>query len=326
MLSFRCMMVQCDSLQPKLMMAPLQGFTEAAYREAFHNCFGTIDAYYAPYVTLNKHMEPDGLKDLMVQMPENMNLVPQVLAASLPELSVLLKSISHLGYTQVNLNMGCPYPMVTRKGRGAALIRNPALVKQMIELVYSETDLKLSIKVRSGMEKENELLSLLSQLPLEKLDAIILHPRTAAQRYHGTANTDVAVQCVKDYPNVTWIYNGDIVSYRVYEEKQALLPGVQQWMIGRGLLENPFLAGQIRQQTDTLPTGWEKQLAGFMKTLVGCLIKDSHDEWHALNRSKIQLTQLLIGFPMYKKERKQMGKCRSMQELNLLINQMEQRA
>lgn len=314
------MELQAEPCQPVLYMAPLQGYTDAAYREAFQRCFGTVEACFAPYISLGKQMKVEGLDDLLVPKPYQQTLIPQLLASSLPELSVLLNAIAVHGYQEVNMNMGCPYPMVTGKGRGAALIRKPELVKQMIEFAVHELDMKFSIKVRSGMESNEEIFSLLDKLPLDKLNAVILHPRTARQLYRGIADTALAVRCVKAYPHVRWVYNGDVFCFNDYVQKQELLPEVKHWMLGRGLLENPFLPGLILQQHDGLPPGWEQQLVRFMDTLLDCLIRDSHDEWHALNRGRIQLTYLLNGFQEFKKERKQVVKSRSINDLRNAIS------
>lgn len=315
-------MLQTKTNHVNLLMAPLQGFTDNAYRKAYATCFTGIDEFYAPYISLSNNMQVEGLDDLSKNL-QGISPVPQILAASMAEFKILMNSIVSLGFIQLNLNMGCPYPMVTRKGRGAALIRKPDLVQEMLDYAVIEKGLKCSIKVRSGVEKDDEIFFLLKRLKLDLLDALIIHPRTALQQYRGMADTSVAVQCVKSYPGLTWIYNGDIVSYDIFKEKQLALPEVHQWMLGRGLLENPFLPWQIKAGNEKLPEDWEKQLVFFMDKLLALLLDDSHDVWHALNRARIQLSTMLNGFPEFRREKKFIVKCKSMEELEAMIGKMK---
>jgi tRNA-dihydrouridine synthase B len=101
----------------KLYQAPLQGFTDFTFRKVFAESFGGIDKYFIPYLSYGKGRE---IKKSQVRevFPENnaeINVVPQVLFSDLTELFDLIAILIEYGYSEINLNLGCPYPQGTRR-------------------------------------------------------------------------------------------------------------------------------------------------------------------------------------------------------------------
>jgi tRNA-dihydrouridine synthase len=150
------------------------------------------------------------------------------------------------GYSEINLNLGCPYPMATNKGRGSAWLEKPEALKVILDQLFEKNfQSKFSVKMRAGLTHENDstaIFEVLNQFPLEE---VIFHPRTATQMYDGKANPQLfaAVVATVKHP---MIYNGDIDSVDYFQELKTLLPEQHNWMIGRGLLVNPELALQLR--------------------------------------------------------------------------------
>lgn len=311
-------------VSPEIHFAPMQGYTDVAFRLAYEKTLGGINYYYSPYLSIDNHLEIDNLHDISknLRLAQVKNLIPQVLPGKLNEFILLTKMVDSLGYKRINLNMGCPYPMVIRKGRGAALIQKPDLVREMIDYVFNFSEMKLSLKIRSGLEDHREIFTMLSNIPSEKIEYIIIHPRTASQLYKGLASVDIVRECIQLYPQIPVVYNGDIISYSDFQKKKVQLPNQNRWMIGRGLLENPFLSWQIQNQTPSLPLHSNELLIQFIKLLIVQIQLDSKDEGHALNRCKNQLAMTLKGFPEYIKFRKKIIKCRSMIELDGITNEM----
>lgn len=299
----------------------MQGFTDTDYRETFFNCIGNVDYFYTPYLSV----ENNGTVKSTRILPNSNNLnhipklVPQVLPANVKELATLLSVIDSNAYNEININLGCPYPMVTSKGRGAKLIREPLIVNEFISYIKNETGSLVSLKIRAGLESDEEIFTFLELVDLENVEKIIVHPRTAKQLYKGTANADVFTECLKNYPNVTWVYNGDIDCYTKYAELKTRWPQQNEWMIGRGLLANPFLAWQIKNETDQLPANHKNLLSDFCTNLLIAITNSSNDEGHALNRIRLQLFEIFEKCPENRKALKLLKNTRKLSDVEGII-------
>ena len=228
-------------------MAPLQGFTDFVYRQCFDKIFGGIEAYYIPYISVGPggKIRNSQLRDLLPENNGNLPVIPQILCAGAIEAKQLATVIKDFGYKQVNLNLGCPYPMAVKQGRGAGLLEKHDHLKEVLDCLFNDFELKVSVKFRSGAIDENRIfdrIGLLQAYPLEKL---IFHPRTAKQLYKGSANRDLFARFVKT-ASFPVVYNGDITSGDDLEEIKSLAPSQQEWMIGRGILNDPFLPGKLQ--------------------------------------------------------------------------------
>lgn len=233
-------------LRMNVYFAPLQGFTEAAYRNAHAEVFGGIDAYFSPFVRLEKGEVR--AKDLRDVAPENNSvplLVPQVIAASADELRAVAAVVRDMGYRWVDINLGCPFPILVRKRKGCGLLPFPDVLRDMLRVVSEMPDLSFSVKMRLGLNSENEaigLLPLLNDLPLRQ---ITLHPRLGVQQYRGSVDLDAFgrfySKCEKPL-----VYNGDLLCADDVVRVKGLFPDLSGVMLGRGLLANPGLANELK--------------------------------------------------------------------------------
>lgn len=229
-------------------LAPLQGFTDFVFRKTYSEVFGAVDKYFIPYIVVKNNAVPR--KHVQEIWPENNPLtatIPQVLAKNSGELIYLAEYLSTYGYREINLNLGCPYPMVTRRGRGSGLLPFPEKIEKMLASFFEKTNLSLSVKIRSGLENEHEIekvIPVLNQFPLTE---IILHARTASQLYKGKISEDIFSWALKN-TNKPLVYNGDIFSISDFNKKHLKFEGVENWMLGRGILKNLFLPFEINQK------------------------------------------------------------------------------
>lgn len=232
----------------KIYQAPLQGFTDFGFRKVLAESFGGIDKFFIPYISYGKghEIKRSQLREVFPENNQSLPVVAQVLFSDGTELTELVSILKDYGYNEINLNLGCPYSMVTNKGRGAALLEKPEVLFEALQQLYSKnSQVRFSVKMRAGMTNDRDaeaIFEVLNQFPLEE---VIFHPRTADQMYDGHANSQLfanAVSLVK-HPLV---YNGDIVSVAGFQELQAILPAQNSWMIGRGLLANPALGAQLK--------------------------------------------------------------------------------
>lgn len=232
----------------KIYQAPLQGATDFDFRKALAESFGGIDKYFIPYLSYGKGREIKK-SQLREVFPENngvLPVVPQVLFSDQAELFDLVSILIDYGYAEINLNLGCPYPMATNKGRGAAWLEKPEALSEILQQLYAKGfPVKFSVKMRAGMKNDQDAKAIFSLLNQFSLEEIIFHPRTASQMYDGKANPQLFAEAISEVKH-PMIYNGDIFSVADFQELQTLLPEQNSWMIGRGLLTNPALAAQIK--------------------------------------------------------------------------------
>ncbi len=242
----------------KIYQAPLQGFTDCIFRKVYHAVFGSVDTYFIPYISL----EGDGsvrkskLKEVLPEYNIAPRGIPQLLPANEKELLVLGELVAEMGYDEININMGCPYPMVTRRGRGAGLLPYPERVAGLLETAFKTFQCKISVKVRLGSESPDELSHLIPVLNDFSLAEVIVHPRIARQLYKGSADMEHYAAICEKFKAPT-VYNGDIFTVGDYNRLLKAVPAQQTIMLGRGLLRNPFLPAEIK---GVLPTE-DKRLA-----------------------------------------------------------------
>ncbi|ALO15690.1 putative tRNA-dihydrouridine synthase [Salinivirga cyanobacteriivorans] len=140
--------------------APLQGLTDYKFRNVFAQLFSGVDYFYAPYIRLSskKEIKKANLRDINPKHNVGYTLIPQVLTNNSDDFLKVAKYIEETGYKELNWNLGCPYPMVTKKGMGAGMLNNPDAIVNLLERVCSTTNVQLSVKMRLGNELPGNIL------------------------------------------------------------------------------------------------------------------------------------------------------------------------
>ncbi|WP_159022931.1 tRNA-dihydrouridine synthase [Formosa sp. L2A11] len=237
-----------------LLSSPLQGFTDFRFRNAFHQYFGGIDTFYAPYIRLNGKLviKNNYQRDLDPENNTVPHLIPQVMTNDPDEFLFVIKYIESLGYTELNWNLGCPYPMVTKQGMGSGMICNPSKIDDVLHKAHNESDITISMKMRMGYDDPTEILGVFPILEKYPIKNIAIHARIGKQLYKGGTDLDAFQNCVDQSPHKLY-YNGDVTSVQAYRDLQERFPSIDHWMIGRGLIADPFLPQMIRDNTTEYP-------------------------------------------------------------------------
>lgn len=237
-----------------LLSSPLQGFTDFRFRNAFHKHFGGIDTFYSPYIKLNGKLVVKGSYERDI-LPENntaLEVIPQIITNDADEFLFVVKYVQQFGYKELNWNLGCPYPMVAKCGMGSGLIKNTDQIEHILKRVHNETDIIVSMKMRMGYENATEILDVFPILDQYPIKNIAIHARIGKQLYKGGVDLDSFQNCL-DYTKHKIYYNGDITSVTKFNELQERFPSIDHWMIGRGLISNPFLPSMIKNNTTEYP-------------------------------------------------------------------------
>jgi tRNA-dihydrouridine synthase len=237
-----------------LLSSPLQGFTDFRFRNAFNHYFGGIDTFYAPYIRFNNKLIIKNSYKLDLQLENNSTLevIPQIMTNSADEFLFVVDYIQELGYKELNWNLGCPYPMVTNRGMGSGLICNPEKIDHILERAHKETDILVSMKMRMGYENAEEILNVFPILDQYPLKNIAIHARIGKQLYKGPVDLDAFERCITSTKHKLY-YNGDITSVEAFKNMQNRFSSLDHFMIGRGLIADPFLPQMIKNDTTEYP-------------------------------------------------------------------------
>lgn len=233
----------------RLMLAPLRGFTDVVFRNAFQGHFEGIDEAVAPFVTTTKgrRVNRSHLRDLEPADNRAMPVVPQILGNEPGEFIRLGQAMFDLGYPEINWNLGCPYPMVAKKLRGSGLLPHPDRIDRMLGAIMGGFPGRLSLKTRLGRFSAEEMAPLIPIFNRYPLARVIIHPRTGMQMYEGAVDLQAFETCLNLIVHPV-VYNGDINDPDRLHSLEARFPTVSAWMLGRGLIVNPFLPEMIQRQ------------------------------------------------------------------------------
>ena len=240
----------------KILFAPLQGYTTGIYRKAHAEIFGGVDAYYAPFLRIEngKPREKD-LRDLNA-IEGNAREIPQIIANSVDEFKILANALIAKGYTEIDFNMGCPFPMQVNRHRGAGLLSDIQAVQEIMDeirklssVANGTAPIKFSVKMRLGQDSPDEAFALLPILNEAPLSQITLHPRLGKQQYKGAIDFKSFEKFYEECRHPL-VYNGDITSVSQICEMERKYPKLAGVMIGRGMLARPSLAMEYKGLRD----------------------------------------------------------------------------
>lgn len=233
----------------KLYAAPLQGLTEAPWRNAHQELFGGIDAYYTPFVRIERgEFRNKDIRDIARENNAVARLVPQLIASTPDELARLVELFMEKGYREADINMGCPFPLITGKHKGAGILPYPQEVKALLDELVHYPDMQFSVKMRLGLGSANEWQALLPLLNAAPLQRITLHPRIGKQQYKGEVDRASFAAFYQECGHPL-VYNGEVSAAADIKELEEAFPSLEGIMLGRGLLANPALAMEYREGT-----------------------------------------------------------------------------
>jgi tRNA-dihydrouridine synthase len=255
----------------KILFAPLQGYTTGIYRKAHAEIFGGIDAYYAPFLRIENGLPREkDLRDLEKNEKcanatrTNIKVVPQIIANSVHEFKSLADALLQKGFTEIDFNMGCPFPMQVNRHRGAGILSDINAVQEIMDEIRKRSDsatgpastianrtapIKFSVKMRLGQNSPDEAFALLPLLNDTPLAHITLHPRLGKQQYKGAIDFNSFERFYNEC-KLPLVFNGDITTVSQINQLESKYPKLAGVMIGRGLLARPSLAAEYK---DTAP-------------------------------------------------------------------------
>jgi tRNA-dihydrouridine synthase len=230
--------------------APMEGVTGYIYRNIHHCFFSGIDKYFTPFVVANQtyKFKTREKKDIAVENNRGLYVVPQIMSNKAPEFLWAAQELIERGYTEINLNLGCPAATVVNKKKGSGFLAYPeeldAFLNEIFQGLKNQT-VKLSVKTRLGKEEPEEfkhLLKIYHQYPISEL---IVHPRVQKDFYKNKPNWQAFKEILTE-STIPVCYNGNLFSKEDYAGFTQTFPQVESVMLGRGLIANPALLREIQ--------------------------------------------------------------------------------
>jgi tRNA-dihydrouridine synthase len=164
---------------------------------------------------------------------------------------------------------------------GSGLISNTEKINHILDRAHSETDIIVSMKMRLGYDTTEEILDVLPILDTYPLKNIAIHARIGKQLYKGGVHLDAFQQCIDNTKHKLY-YNGDITSVAKFHEMQQRFPTINHWMIGRGLISDPFLPTMIKNNTSEYPKNKIELFSAFHDTLYAIYSESLSGQTHIL--------------------------------------------
>lgn len=300
----------------KLYYAPLEGITTYTYRNLHREMFGGCDAYFAPFIspTDNEALSRKTMRDIL---PEHNDVPPKVqcLASSETAFIKFTQRISDYGYTEVNLNLGCPSGTVVKKNRGAGAFRDMKRLETFLDYIFRESKLTISIKTRAGFADHSEFRDILALYEKYPISELIVHPRVREDYYRNEINRD-SFTLAHALCKTKLCYNGDIITVADYQGILESYPDLNAVMIGRGAVKNPALFREIKGGAK-LTT---EELVAFSRALEKRylpLLQTEKNVLHKLKEIWLHMTDL---YPGEKKILKAIKKANSLGDINNAID------
>lgn len=228
-------------LENNVIVAPMAGITNTSYRKI---CKEMKAGLVVAEMVSDKAVCYNNAKTLnLLKMDEKERPISQQIFGSDVETfkEATRKIIDTMKPDIIDINMGCPVPKVALRAQaGSSLMKNPEKVKEIVKAVVDESNVPVTVKIRSGWDANSINAPQIAKICQEAgASAIFIHARTRAAGYSGNADWSI-IKKVVDAVTIPVIGNGDITS--CYDAKRMLeetnCAGV---MIGRGVLGNPWL-------------------------------------------------------------------------------------
>ena len=257
-----------------VLAAPLQGVTDNVWRMAQHQVFGGVDAYYAPFMRVDHgEVRRKDLRDVEPERNAGTTLIPQILACQPDHALMMVDALKQMGYSRIDINLGCPFPPIALHRKGSGMLAYPDLIEALFKALAAADGVEYSVKMRLGWDRNDQWRDILPLLETIKPVNIAVHPRVGKQQYKGDLDIEQfeALLAASPWPVV---YNGGLRSVEDIEEVKNRYPRIAAVMVGSGLAANPGMLApdatpdDYRRFHDLLVSGYTEQLNGGEAQLV----------------------------------------------------------
>jgi tRNA-dihydrouridine synthase B len=229
-----------------LALAPMQDVTTLQFMRVIAR-HGGPEVYWTEFFRVHGDSRPEKwILDSITKNPTGRPVVAQMIGNDIPALVRNAKLLQKYPVAAIDLNLGCPAPIVYRKCAGGGLLRDPDRIDAILGALRDAVTIPFTVKTRVGFESAKEFDALLPVFAKHRLDLLTVHARTVKQMYRPGVRYDLVAQAAREL-RCPVLANGNVHS--AAQARQLLAEtGVRGLMIGRGAIRNPWLFDQIRQR------------------------------------------------------------------------------
>jgi len=280
---------------PVLALAPMQDVTDLPFWNLMTAC-GGADVYFTEYFRVHptSNLERWILKSI-TENPTGRPVIAQMIGNDIPSLVRTARELQQYPIVAVDLNLGCPAPVVYRKCAGGGLLREPERVDAILGALRDALSIKFTVKTPLGFDSPAIFDELLPIFGRHSIDLLTVHGRTVAEMYRSEVHYDYIARAVRDLPFPV-LANGNVCSARNADEILRLTRA-KGLMIGRGAIRNPWLFHQIRQhqrgETLFIPTGHD--VLGYVRALYDAVCSPEVREAAQVQKMKKYMNYLGVG-------------------------------
>ncbi|MGI8438126.1 MAG: tRNA-dihydrouridine synthase family protein [Chthoniobacterales bacterium] len=230
---------------PALALAPMQDVTDLPFMRLI-NRYGNADVYFTEYfrVLPQSRLDPEILRSI-TENPTGRPIVAQMIGNDVDALVRTARELQQHPVAAIDLNLGCPVPIVYRKCAGGGLLRDPERIDQILGALRAAVEIPFTVKTRLGFDDAEIFDELLTVFARHSLDLFTLHARTVKEMYRSAPRYEFVTRAVASL-GCPVLANGNIYSAEKAAEVLAQTKAAGL-MIGRGVIRNPWLFRQIRE-------------------------------------------------------------------------------
>ena len=243
--------------KPILALAPMQDVTDLPFWR-LTSAYGPADLYFTEYFRVHSTSNLDrNILRSITENPTGRPVIAQMIGNDIPSLVRTARELQKYPVAAVDLNLGCPAPVVYRKCAGGGLLRDPKHVDAILGALRDAISIKFTVKTRLGFDTAEMYPQLLRVFARHRLDLLTVHGRTVKEMYRSEVHYENIAQAVAELPFPV-LANGNVYSAKRAQEILQLT-GARGLMIGRGAIRNPWMFHQFRQiqrgETPFIPRG-----------------------------------------------------------------------
>jgi len=233
--------------------APLEGLTDSIYRRLHHKYFPGIDRYYMPFLSPTIHRSLTHKEDRELPVADSVDFaaIPQVLTKIPEDFLWAAEQCAGRGYSEVNLNIGCPSGTVVSKGKGSGMLRSPDDLDRFLDAVFSRCPIDITVKTRLGLERPEEFPALLEVFNRYPIKELTVHPRVRKDFYREAVREEWFLYAYENSLNPL-CYNGNLCTKADIESVSRKYPRVESVMLGRALIGDPGMLCAAGTTAETL--------------------------------------------------------------------------
>lgn len=280
---------------PILALAPMQDVTDLSFMRLM-TAYSGADVYFTEYFRVYPTSCLDWhILESITENPTGRPVIAQMIGNDIPSLVRTAKELQQYPIAAVDLNLGCPAPVVYRKCAGGGLLREPQKVDAILGALREAVSTRFTVKTRIGFDSSDVFSELLPIFAKHSLDLLTVHGRTVKEMYRTEVHYDFirrAVEAVR----CPVLANGNV--YSAQKAKEVLeMTGARGLMIGRGAIRNPWLFHQIRQhqrgETLFIPRGLD--VLNYVRSLYDAVCSPDVREAAQVQKMKKYMNYLGVG-------------------------------